>query len=242
MLQSARNVKTAFTLIIWSYLVFVPLSTLWSHEYCSPPVPPPRSSELVPRSRQIPGELLRNVGTPVPVSGYVGEPDGPGAIMVSGHMHAVFATPIEAFVSAATDFLAQPEFIRRLEHLEILCTDGEAYFRVHQELSFRVLGFGSDYELELHYFLSDQSSGSGEYSVLWKLAQSLDGKHTDVYGGWFFRDLVIAGRRHTYVAYKTTSVFRENQFGLRTALSRFGERDVRNVVMDLYEEAARRAP
>lgn len=188
----------------------------------------------------MPTEATDDIGTPHLVDKYVGEPEGEGAIMVSGHMHAVFSTPLQGFVSAARDFEAHPEYLGRLVEAEILCSDNNSYVRTRQELSFRVLGFGSDYEHELHYFITDEVQSRSEFTILWKLADSLDRKHTDIYGGWFFREIMLGGRPHTYVVYTTTSVFRENQFGLRTALTRFGERDIRNVILDIQAEAARR--
>ncbi len=215
--------------------------TVLAQQQCRAPVSPPDVPELSLGDAQVPTEPTDNIGTPLLVDKYVGEPEGEGAIMVSGHMHAVFSTPLQGFVSAARDFEAHPDYLGRLVEAEILCSDNDSYVRTQQKLSFRVLGFGSDYEHELHYFITDEIQSRNEFTILWKLAESLDRKHTDIYGGWFFREITLGGRPHTYVAYTTTSVFRENQFGLRTALNRFGERDIRNVILDIEAEASRRS-
>lgn len=227
-------------LIVASIIAFVapPLS---AQQQCEAPVPPPALPELSLPDSQVPSGLTENIGRPELVEKFVGEPEGEGEIMVTGHMHAVFSTPLQVFVSAATDFESHVDFFRRLVEVETLCSDNDSYLRVRQELSFRVFGFGSDYEHELHYFMTDEIESRGEYTIRWKLAESLDRKHTDIYGGWFFREITLDGRPHTYVAYSTTSVFRENQFGLRTALNNLGERDIRNVILDLAKEAADRS-
>ncbi len=227
--------------IISAVVVFFATPALFAQQQCRAPVSPPNIPELALQNSQLPTAVRESIGTPVLVDKYVGDPEGKGAIMVSGHMHTVFATPLQGFVSAAQDFEAHPDYLGRVVDAEILCSDNTSYVRTRQELSFRVLGFGSDYEHELHYFITDEIASRGEFTILWKLAESLDRKHTDIYGGWFFREITLNGRPHTYVAYKTTSVFRETQFGLRTALNRFGERDIRNVILDIEAEAVRRS-
>ncbi|MCA1754505.1 MAG: hypothetical protein LC641_07405 [Spirochaeta sp.] len=230
--------------IIVVFLVVIAIfvaPTLIAQQQCEAPVSPPDMPELLLQNTVPPNEVTENIGEPMLVDKYVGKPEGEGEIMVSGHMHAVFSTPLQGFVSAAQDLEAHPEFLGRLVEAEILCSDNDSYVRTRQELSFRVLGFGSNYEHELHYFITDEVESSGEFTIVWKLAESLDRKHTDIYGGWYFREVNLGGRPHTYVAYKTISVFRENQFGLRTALNSFGERDIRNVILDIDAEADKRS-
>lgn len=228
-----------FSILTFGFFVTPVIS---AQSQCSAPVSPPNMPELTfLQNSRLPAAVMENIGTPVLVDQYVGDPNGNGAIMVSGHMHTLFATPLHGFVSAAQDYEAHPDFLSRFVDAEILCSNNNSYVRTRQELSFRVLGFGSDYEHELHYFITDEIASRGQFTMLWKLAESLDRKHTDIYGGWFFREIMFNGHPHTYVSYKTTSVFRETQLGLRTALNRFGERDMRNIILDLSAEAALRS-
>lgn len=175
------------------------------------------------------------------VAAEVGEPDSAsGELQSVARMHALFNTPIEAFESALRAVAEQDDYLPRLEESILLCSSGTPmeYGRVRQKLSFRLLFFGKDYEYELHYFFDD--SVRGEFLVWWQLAEALDGQieHTD--GVWYFKEVFIQGTNYTYMTYATRTVFRKETLGLRAAIERFGERDVRDAMIALNEEARRR--
>jgi len=155
-------------------------------------------------------------------------------------MHGVFDTPIEAFEDALRAVEEQDDYLPRLEESEIICSAGNPleYVRLRQKLSFRFLSFGRDYEYVLHYFFDDQIPGT--FVVWWQLATALDDQILETDGTWYFEEVVVGGRKYTYMTYATRTLFREESLGLRTAIKQFGEHDLHNAMAALNEEARRR--
>jgi hypothetical protein len=156
-------------------------------------------------------------------------------------MHALFNEDFDAFEDAIRDLARQQEFLPRLETSEPLCRSGRplSYARVRQKLAFRLLIFSRTYEYVLHYNFDESSRGNSALDVWWVLAEPLDDQIIETDGSWYFEEVEVNGERYTYMAYATHTVFRERKLGLQAALERFGERDVRNAMLAMREEAAR---
>lgn len=156
-------------------------------------------------------------------------------------MHGLFRADLQSFEDAIRDLSRQQEFLPRLQASEPLCRSGQplSYARVRQKLAFRLLIFSRTYEYVLHYSFEDSRARGNALNVWWVLAEPLDDQIIQTDGSWYFEEVQIEGERYTYVAYATHTVFQRRRLGLRTALDRFGERDMRKAMLALQEEAAR---
>lgn len=189
--------------------------------------------------------LSETPGEPQVVVFDTGEPsDGDGAYESVGHMHALYDTPLQGFVRALDDIEGQAEFLPRLEVSDVICSDREAdgYVRVRHGLSFRFLFFRRDYRYVIDMFVEDEVDAFESYRVWWELRDPENGEIVKNSGSWYIARVEVEGRELTYVAYAVHTVFATRQVGLPVALTRFGERDVRNAVNALHDEAQRRLP
>ena len=187
--------------------------------------------------------LSEQINSPQTVQFDTGRPSqGEGAYESVAHMHVIFDVDARVLAQALRDVERQPRFMPRLTRAEVICRELEAegFLRVEQELSFRVLIFRRDYRYVIDYFIEDDGEESGAFRVWWVLSDPGDGQIIRNSGSWYVSAVEINGAQHSYVAYAVHTVFARRQAGLRTALRRFGERDVRNAMEALYEEAVRR--
>ncbi len=187
--------------------------------------------------------LHDDVGSPQTVEFRTGRPaDDEGAYESVAHMHMLVDVEARVLADVLRDVERQPDFMPRLVHANVICSEleEEGFLRVEQELSFRILIFRRDYRYVIDYFIEDDVDEAGAFRVWWALSDPGDGQIVTNSGSWYVRRVEIDGSEYSYLAYGVHTVFARRQAGLRTALRRFGERDVRNAMEALYEEAARR--
>ena len=170
--------------------------------------------------------------------------DHEGAYESVAHMHVLVDAEAHVLAEVLSDVERQPDFMPRLTRADVVCSElqAEGFLRVEQELSFRFLVFRRDYRYVIDYFIEDDLEETGAFRVWWVLSDPGDGQIVTNSGSWYVRRVEIDGREYSYVAYAVHTVFARRRAGLRTALRRFGERDVRNAMDALYEEAVRREP
>jgi hypothetical protein len=165
-----------------------------------------------------------------------------GELEIRAHMHGVYEGEISDYLAAIRDIERQAEFLPRLEESEVRCRSGNPveYARVRQRLAFRFLFFSRDYEYVLHYVIDDRTDEEDGFTTWWVLAEPLDEQILTTDGAWHLRSVHRDGESYVYMGYATHTVFRERSFGLRSALNRFGERDIRRAMQGLHEEATGR--
>ena len=166
-------------------------------------------------------------------------PDPPATTAALGDMHAVYPVRAHDFWQVVRDYNNYTDFAPRVEQSRAdRVGDDPPRFEHRLELSFRVLGFGADYE----YYLDvvEPALEDGEFAMTYELSRSLDGKLHDVTGSWYISEIQVDGEPHTYARYVNRIYFAEDQFGMRMALRSLGRRDLINTMNAMYEETRSR--
>lgn len=167
-----------------------------------------------------------------------------GELEIRAHLHGVFRGNVREYEAAIRDIENQSSYLPRLAVSEVLCRDDApaSYARVLQRLSFRFLFFSRDYEYVLHYAIEDRvDEEGGGFTVWWVIAEPRDDQIVTTDGAWHFETVTVDGESYVYMGYATHTVFRERKIGLRTALRRFGERDIRRAMTALRDRVLRAA-
>ena len=161
-----------------------------------------------------------------------------GELEITAHMHGIYRGNLSDYEAAIRDIEMQSTYLPRLTVSEVLCNDKvpTSYARVLQQLSFSFLFFSREYEYVLHYAIDDRvDEEQGGFTVWWVLAEQRDEQIVTTDGAWHFEAVVVDGEAYVYMGYATHTVFRERKVGLRTALRRFGERDIRRAMAALRD-------
>ncbi len=188
--------------------------------------------------------LAEDIGNPRTIDHETEELNGEDAkLATTTDMHALYDVPLRSFEEVIRDINEHEDFVPRIEESDVICSDGKpaTYARVHHDLSFKFLFFGSDYSYRVHYFIDDTIEDEGVFRTWWTLEESIDGAMSEITGSWYFERVEIDGTEYTYVRYATRTHFRETVAGLKRAFQRFGARDVARMMDAMRDEAVTRA-
>ncbi len=188
---------------------------------------------------QIPAgtDLAALMGNPTEIESGIESGDDAVAVASFADVHAVYEVDLEVLRDTIVDFDRYEQFVPHVE-LSDGRRIGDDPLRWMQliEIAYGVLVFQAEYALDNEFVVVQDEDV--RFALVFRMAESHDGRLADSFGSWFLETVDIDGRPATYVRYYSYVAFAEDMPGLRVALQMFGLQDVK-AVMNAYVDEAR---
>ncbi|MFW5683984.1 MAG: hypothetical protein ACOC1I_03960 [Spirochaetota bacterium] len=164
--------------------------------------------------------------------------EGGAAIETLTETHAVFPIRAESILATLQDDDTLTTFVPNLGDHEVVCRFADNHFRQRQrtDFGFLFLRFSSEYVIDVEYV----DYGPGEYGSRWVLVESIDGQIAYNYGSWYFEEIMLDGRRATYVRHYARTGLTSGFPGAQLVVGGRLEGEMRNLFRVFYEETVRR--
>jgi hypothetical protein len=171
--------------------------------------------------------------------------EGKKIVISHSDFHVVFDIPIEYIIMVFEDQDRQVEIVPRLMEYEykILSEGPPLLLEQTQLIGIDFMGVSATYYNLLLTEMGERNSNTKKsYGIRWTLIDSLDDKLKANDGSWYVEEVIVDGRRMTYIRNLNISQIQDTFFGLEFTLKSFAPSDTKKMFDAIKKDALKRMP